>query len=78
MIPFPTTKAELIKLEFILEKLKLEKFDKDFIFDCKAIASDDQGVFDLLNLWFEGTDINENNECINDIRQILHETLYDW
>ncbi len=73
MIPFQTTKKEIEKLDVIIEKFKQYDFDETFIADVKHIALNDQGVFDLANLWFEEVNENEKEAIFRDICYCLND-----
>ena len=78
MIPFPTTKKQILKLDIIIEKLKQDDFDNEWISDVEKISKKDQGIFDLLELWFNEIDCYEKQETIKTIMQCMNDRYISW
>jgi hypothetical protein len=70
-IPFKTTQDEILNLASIIECMKSEKLDSEFIVSAVKLASFDQGVYDLMMLWLNTSSLNERNEIIKDIEQSI-------
>lgn len=64
---FQTTPEQQIKLVHILAEMV------GFITKCAELARDDQGVYDLMELWFECKDPRDRGEILGDLQKIIDE-----
>lgn len=67
---FKNTPEQLIQLESIISKMHNSGLPSTFVQAAKNLAENDQGVFDLMELWYNETDENEKKLIINDINGI--------
>ncbi len=70
-IPFQTTDEQKLHLADIIVKMKKERLDERFVAAAAKIAWDDQGAFDLMNLWGETSDKAERDEIVADIQDTI-------
>ncbi len=74
MVPFKTTPEQVMKLAQIMVAMKKAKLDESFIVAASDIAREDQGVFDLMELWLRAAgDRAERNELVADLQDAIDE-----
>lgn len=71
----PEQQSRLFEIADQMEKVGLECL---FIFKAFMLAAIDQGVYDLMVLWFEEKDLIERQEIINDIQKSIDDYAYVW
>ena len=62
-----------IEIDFISHKMKSENFNEDFIKDCVDLSKEYEGLFELLLLWVNETDIKEKILTQLDILKTINE-----
>jgi hypothetical protein len=74
-LPFKTTQEQISKLPAILTEMLLADIAPDFAERVITLASEDQGMFDLLEMWSE----HRNNLVERELDlQVIMETLWDY
>ncbi len=73
MIPFKTTAEEIIRLSEIVVAMRDAGISREFIRGAHALATKDQGVFDLMQLWSTAETDDDRKETIADIQEIIDE-----
>jgi hypothetical protein len=74
MIPFKTTPEQVMKLAEIMVAMKKAKLDQSFIVAASDIAREDEGVFDLMDLWLRAAgDHAERDELGADLQDAIDE-----
>lgn len=68
---FKTTPTQTVHLAYIITKMSEIGYDANFLALAFKWGSQDQGIYDLMNLWAEAKD-GEQNEIIKDIRLLVH------
>jgi hypothetical protein len=68
MIPFKTTDAQLIRLAWLVVSMKADGIDVSIVADVFRIAITDQGIYDLMELWYKNYDKpHERTRIMQDI-----------
>jgi hypothetical protein len=68
MIPFKTTPEQILNLTHIVNEMSKSGLDSKFIMAANTLACVDQGVYDLMALWYNEPDVDEREEIIADIQ----------
>lgn len=71
MIPFKTTFEQIANIPSIVNEMITSAVDYGFVEKISALARFDQGVYDLMFMWFTTYDQNERNEIITDLQMAL-------
>jgi len=73
MTTFKTTPEQQLQLATIMVEMNDAGLPAVFITRCADLARDDQGVFDLMELWFEEEVEEDRGEIVADLQEILDE-----
>jgi hypothetical protein len=74
-LPFQTTQEQISKLPAILDEMLLADLAPDFAERVISLASECQGMFDLLEMWSE----HRNNPVERELDlQVIVETIWDY
>lgn len=77
-LPFPTSDAQLSKLPSFLNKMFCWGFSKEFLWVVEAVASKDQGMFELVEMWSQHShDYEEQAMDVVAIRATLKDYGYE-
>jgi hypothetical protein len=74
MIRFVTTLEQLMSLPAIAQEMVDSGLDRTFVVRSTSLASTDQGVFELMELWSEATTSEDRDGALADLKSILDET----
>jgi len=75
MIPFRTTVDQFVKLQTIIENLTNEgSFNDEFLTNVYCIATFDQGMYELLEMLMDETNVEERDLTLLEIEK----TIKDW
>ena len=69
-IPFKTTPDQVLRLASIVVEMGNAGISHQFIADIQTIAQQDQGAFDLMDMWSKADD-DEKDEIVADLDEIL-------
>jgi DNA-binding phage protein len=70
-IPFKTTPDQVLRLASIVVEMGKAGIDHQFIADIQTVAQQDQGAFDLMEMWSNAGDAAERDEIVADLDEIL-------
>jgi len=70
-IPFATTQLQRFNIETIRASMVFCDLDPDFVKDSCELASYDQGVYELLELWVESPNEEEEEATLEALRQVI-------
>lgn len=70
-IPFQTTEAQRSRIPYLAAAMNKADLPVPFVERVRALAMDDQGAFDLMELWANATDANERGEIVADLDELL-------
>ena len=73
-LPFKTTTEQIQNIEHYTSEMVVAGNDRVFVELVYFLAHNDQGVFDLLELWYHEKDIDEKAKIIVD----LQDSVADW
>mgnify|MGYP001581933307 CR=1 FL=1 len=71
MIPFRTTLNQRSRICYIVAEMLASGLDGEFVKNIQHLASEDQGVFDLMSFWSKSTDEQERSNLIIDMKACL-------
>lgn len=71
MIPFWTTKAERVRIKHIATAMIEADVSFDLVSDACRLANDDEGVFDLMQLWYTSETRRERDEVIAELQESI-------
>jgi hypothetical protein len=75
MIPFKTTHDQILKLGPIIKEMERMGLDSELITEATKLASKDQGIYDLLDLWRHTADYFERDQIIVDVEKSIDDYL---
>ncbi len=71
-IPFKTTTDQALNLAAITVEMMNAGLDREFIAKASELARVDQGIYDLMALWFgSAADVEERDEIVADIQESI-------
>ncbi len=73
MSTFKTTDAQCIRLAHIVVEMNAAGLDQAFVRRAHDLAREDQGAYELLELWSEEDDQAEREEILADMQEMLDE-----
>jgi hypothetical protein len=73
MLIFQTTLEEKLRIPNIIIQMNKAGIDKELVNEASTLAFQDQGVFDLMELWLEERSEAERAELIKDIQFSIKE-----
>jgi DNA-binding phage protein len=69
--PFKTTPEQILNLASIMVEMRNVGLEHAFIVKASKLAESDQGVYDLMELWFAESDDSEREEIVADIQESI-------
>ena len=72
-IPFRTAPEQVANINSIGMKMLKEGVNSLAIVRMAELASTDQGIYDLMELWSEENDRHERNKIILDLQHLIHD-----
>lgn len=77
MIPFQTTPQQRLQAAKLAVSMAASGLSEDFVGRALELASTDQGVFELMELWGEADNPHDRDEAIADIQEAIEEAAED-
>lgn len=72
-LPFPTEQSQVEKIGPIAEKMTSEGLSEEFVKDTSDIARVDQGMFELMEMWSDASDLAIRSFVVSDIESTLND-----
>ena len=73
MTVFKTTDEQKIRLASIVTEMDKQGLSSSFVVSCMTLADEDQGAFELMDLWSRLGPGNDRDEVIADLQEMVDE-----
>ena len=72
-IPFKTTHDQIIRMAEFVTAMSSAGLDRRFVASCSELARTDQGIYELMELWYEADSEDDREETLADLQDLVDE-----